>query len=527
MQREELIELGGSDLLNIKEILSKFNTNFSSCFDLSILGNQWEDLWSIFFTLLKDPSKILVFSEILSCVRILTRDKEKIVNCVSQDDFETLSVLANLGVNKRQGHEEAHTQVTIEALKCLCNVIFLSPQCRKYCMKNNTVAEGILQRIKFANPENHEISLHDTKLLFLITALEPHSRTKIRDDLNGMVYLTEWLNNKLSVYCGAKELELICEILKLMFNITANPDKTPDGNENEIQYRHITFIVRNLIYKFGELKNPSEKAVIMHSINLLSNISTVCITELINRPESSHVLEDIYEGKCIGVLKVIMNYLRIMLLENPSSREGISPILTVLVKCARSNRVMRHYIRLVVLPPLKRNDVLQRPEIGDELRNHLCRFLTSPDTTLRDLSADLLFVCCKENVNRMIKYTGFGNAAGLLAGKGMLDCRRVENTDYSSDSEDSDTEEYKHVQSEINPVLGCREVAKPNPLDSMSDEQKEYESEQLLKLMHQLQQTGIFQPARIGPDGTPIPVEHLLELQEELPQQQFQQKRKS
>lgn len=449
------------------------------------------------------------------------------MNCVSHDDFEALANLANLGVHKTQGHEDTHTQVTIESLKCLCNVIFLSPQCRKYCMKNNTLAEGILQRIKFSTTANHDIALHDTKLLFLITALEPHSRTKIRDDLNGMVYLTEWLNNKLSAYCGPRELDLICEILKLMFNITANPDKTPDGNENEIQYRHITFIVRNLIYKFGELKNPSEKAVIMHSINLLSNISTVCITELINRPESSHGAEDIYEGKCIGVLKIIMNYLRIMLLENPNNRETISPILTVLVKCARSNRVMRHYIRQIVLPPLKRADVLHRPEIGDDLRNHLCRFLTSPDTTLRDLSADLLFVCCKENVNRMIKYTGFGNAAGLLAGKGMLDCRRVENADYSSDSEDSDTEEYKHVQPEINPVLGCREVPKPNPLDGMTDEQKEYESEQLLKLMHQLQQTGIFQPARIGPDGTPIPVEHLLELQEELPQQQFQQKRKS
>lgn len=348
---------------------------FSSCFDLSILGNQWEELWSSFFLILKDPSKKMLFAETLGCVRILTRDKEKIVNCVSQEDFEVLIDLGNLGVKKVQGHEDENTQVTVESLKCLCNVIFLSPQCRKFCMKNNAVAEGILQRIKFATTTNYEVALHDTKLLFLITALEPHSRTKIRDDLNGMVYLTEWLNNKISSYCGTKELDLISEILKLMFNITANPDKTPDGNENEIQYRHITFIVRNLIYKFGELRHPSEKAVIMHSINLLSNISTVCISELINRPESSHVEEDIFEGKCIGVLRIIMNYFRIMLMENPNSREMISPILTVLVKCARSNRVMRHYIRQIALPPLKKKDVLQRPEIGDELRNHLCRFV--------------------------------------------------------------------------------------------------------------------------------------------------------
>lgn len=43
-------------------------------------------------------------------------------------------------------------------------------------------------------------------------------------------------------------------------------------------------------------------------------------------------------------------------------------------------------------------------------------------------------------VGRMIKYTGFGNAAGLFANRGLL-CK-TSNPDYSSDSEDSDTEEY-------------------------------------------------------------------------------------
>jgi hypothetical protein len=51
-------------------------------------------------------------------------------------------------------------------------------------------------------------------------------------------------------------------------------------------------------------------------------------------------------------------------------------------------------------------------------------------------------------VMRMVKYTGYGNAAGFLAKRGAL-LGGVENPDlsssaqYSSDSEDSDTEEYK------------------------------------------------------------------------------------
>lgn len=67
----------------------------------------------------------------------------------------------------------------------------------------------------------------------------------------------------------------------------------------------------------------------------------------------------------------------------------------VLVKCVRSNNVERRYIRSVIWPPLR--DVQNRPEVGNELRNQLCRLLTTPATQVRDLTAELLFVICKEN----------------------------------------------------------------------------------------------------------------------------------
>ena len=41
----------------------------------------------------------------------------------------------------------------------------------------------------------------------------------------------------------------------------------------------------------------------------------------------------------------------------------------------------------------------------------------------------------------MIKYTGYGNAAGMFANKGLLG-RQQPKTEYSSESEDSETEEY-------------------------------------------------------------------------------------
>ncbi len=47
-------------------------------------------------------------------------------------------------------------------------------------------------------------------------------------------------------------------------------------------------------------------------------------------------------------------------------------------------------------------------------------------------------------VSRLVKHTGFGNAAGLLMSRGLLGGGRCEGEEqYSSDSESSDTEEYQ------------------------------------------------------------------------------------
>lgn len=146
----------------------------------------------------------------------------------------------------------------------------------------------------------------------------------------------------------------------------------------------------------------------------------------------------------------------------------------------------------------------------------------------------------------MIKYTGYGNSgkcdvikylsqnincisnfiikmlvsAGLFANRGLLHTCQASNysSEYSSNS-DSDSEEYKQLEKNINPVTGCYEPSHPNPCESMSDEQKEYEAMKLVKLMDELNRHGFVQPCKIGQDGRPEPVDHILELQDSLPQQ--------
>lgn len=193
----------------------------------------------------------------------------------------------------------------------------------------------------------------------------------------------------------------------------------------------------------------------------------------------------------------------------------MSPILVTLIAGARANRTIRKYLRARVLPPLK--DVKRRPEQGDTLRNKLVRLMTDPNTDLKEMVAEFLFVLCKESVGRLIKYTGYGNAAGLLANRGLMLGGRGQ-TAYSSESEDSDTEEYLAHRDKINPVVGCVEDPMPNPLEGMSEEQKEYEAMQLVNMMDKMQREGLVQPCKIGEDGKPHPVEHILEFQEALKQ---------
>ena len=51
--------------------------------------------------------------------------------------------------------------------------------------------------------------------------------------------------------------------------------------------------------------------------------------------------------------------------------------------------------------------MISRPEEGNTLRNKLCRLLTSPDSSISTMAADLLFVLCKEKGNFIVYSNGW------------------------------------------------------------------------------------------------------------------------
>lgn len=128
------------------------------------------------------------------------------------------------------------------------------------------------------------------------------------------------------------------------------------------------------------------------------------------------------------------------------------------------------------------------------MRNKLVRLMTHIDTDVKHCAAEFLFVLCKESgmfviiaslvtshlhydwiqlvtelhnkshfchvsVSRFIKYTGYGNAAGLLAARGLM--RGGRDPGHYSEDEDSDTEEYReakpqYVTTDITKPKACR-----------------------------------------------------------------------
>lgn len=226
-----------------------------------------------------------------------------------------------------------------------------------------------------------------------------------------------------------------------------------------------------------------------------------------------------YEGKNMIAIQVLIDYMDDNLTKTDgnkahlSIRENMAPILKVLCNLALKHRPIRKYLRHRILPHLTLEDVNKRPEEGNAIKNKLCRLLTSPDTTVGTMVAEFLFILCKEKVGRFVKHTGYGNAAGLLARRGLMG-GGASGSKYSDTDTDSDTDDYVANAHKINPVTGQVVPPRRSPFEGMTEEQKEYEANKLANLIHQLHELGAVKAAKIGPDGTPVAVDHVLEVVE-------------
>ncbi|XP_069598598.1 synembryn-A isoform X1 [Ranitomeya imitator] len=466
----------------------------------------------------------------LETIRILSRDKYGLAPFTSRSAMQILARYAGLDYSEEMEVPLIpDSESAVEALKGLCNIVYNSVEAQEVATELRLVC-GLARRLKLYNEtrSSHESKFFDLRLLFLLTALRVDVRRQLARELRGVSLLTDALEStlalkwsdiyevvtdRLAAPLGKEETERVMEILKTLFNITFDISRREVDEEDAALYRHLAAILRHCLLRQSDGEDRTEEFH-GHTVNLLVNLPLMCLDVLLTPKVELGSVE--YMGMNMDTVEVLLQFLDRRLDRGHKLRETLTPVLNLLTESSRVHRETRKFLRAKVLPPLR--DVKNRPEVGNTLRNKLVRLMTHVDTDVKHCAAEFLFVLCKENVSRFVKYTGYGNAAGLLAARGLLAGGRGEGR-YSED-EDTDTEEYREAKPNINPVTGRVEEKQPNPMDGMTDEQKEYEAMKLVSMFDKLSREQIIQPMGVTSDGR-------LEALDEAAQRMLQQQESS
>ncbi|XP_038563030.1 synembryn-A isoform X1 [Micropterus salmoides] len=485
----------------------------------------------------------------LETVRILSRDKHCLDPYLSRSAMSTLCRYAGISVAgtavpaysqpvegqvKGEGGEDEKAadrssdvvkeasptpenpdqEVIVEALKSICNIL-LHSETGQVIAADLQMIKGVAERLKqYHDPTwNHEVRFFDLRLTFLLTALRVDIRAQLVQELHGISLLGNQLDAALGLCrpdtleiglegvspeeplpLSRQQTELAMEILKILFNITFDTTRHKIDEEEAAEYRHLGAKLRHCLMSHADGEERTEEFH-SHTVNLLGNLPLPCLDVLLMPKVQQGSCE--YMGVNMDAVNILLEFMEKRLDRGHKLKETLLPSLNLLTESARNHRETRKFLRSKVLPPLR--DVKNRPEVGSTLRNKLVRLMTHIDTDVKDGAAEFLFVLCKESVSRFIKYTGYGNAAGLLAARGLL--RGGRDSGIYSEDEDSETEEYREAKAHINPVTGVVEEEQPDPMEGMTEEQKEYEAMKLVNMFDKLSRTNVIQPMQLGMDG--------------------------
>lgn len=185
----------------------------------------------------------------LQSVRILTRDPSCLRLFARARSLHALARHAGLAADADADADPAADPdpdpdpdpdaATLEALKCLCNLVLRSPAAQLLAAEAG-LAAALLERVArahaHAHAHGHDVQFFDLRLLFLLTALRPDVRRRLAEELRGVRVLTGALERTLAAAGGhdssgpperlpAPETERAMEVLKVLFNITLDSGK--------------------------------------------------------------------------------------------------------------------------------------------------------------------------------------------------------------------------------------------------------------------------------------------------------------
>lgn len=141
--------MNGKLISNFFVLSAQTHTQHSDTFDFTAIYGQWTTIWNGIFKFLRLPSDrhteaLHIYPNCLAAIRILSRDKTHLNQTITVDQFDTLLNIANIG---GQNENITDPAIVVEALKCLCNLVYQSTNCQMMCLKNAAI-DGIVRRLR-------------------------------------------------------------------------------------------------------------------------------------------------------------------------------------------------------------------------------------------------------------------------------------------------------------------------------------------------------------------------------------------
>lgn len=479
-----------------KKVLEKFICENEKTFEYSELDTTYHNklLDKIFLLIHQHPLSL----ECIKITRLLSRDKNLVLNIKNVDFY--MDIFAKL--LKEKAELDSNILFSkVETVKCLCNWVYLSDKVRIYFKENNLI-QIMIDEMKITDHAVTDYYFYEIRLMFLMSALEITERNQMLED-DAVATLVKVMKDAVLAnsksYDSSLHIPIICEVLKALFNITLELSNSTSASIVD-DCLHLVCILQDMLVSFYPFNSDEKDDLLTHIAHMMVNMPKTALDGLVvNSNEDKEeqfcghpVTYENFEMRSVIVFLDALK-LRIQIDNYIEMKEKTMAILTAFCYVCRVNPVIRKYLKQEILPPLQPSDV--RPEQFKDLRGKIVQLMTTVDVPLKNMAADFLFVLCKENSQRLIRYAGYGNSAGFLASRGlMIPGMSNADGDYSSD-------ELTDVDDDVDPVTGAIPKPKDTSFESLSESEKEAEMEKLMCMFDRLKELNVIKPAAVDKDG--------------------------
>lgn len=440
-----------------------------------------------------------VRTQALCALRLCLRESVGTEVVTTSEFFDTLMELANLESGKKQAPESADQQ--LEAAKCLVNLAMKdNPTIQEYFIGKGSVGK-ILELLK--DPQAPKSLRFPFGRIVFILAMKDDICEQF-NSLGAVDVFTDILEDSLKDLTQ-ENIQNAAEAMKALFKLTISlgvlsdvgPERGKGREPTEKELAQFTRLVPVMVKVLSIPYSPQIHSLKEAVVNLLINVPTACTTMF---PQEE-------------TLSALIEILSVQSKEEHNAAGALTPILLVLTSIAKAIPRARGILKRVVFPNCDKIEPsgvdapkanLDPETIGARLISHMTTF----NVGLKHYVNEFLFTLCDEDPNELVKQTGFGNAAGLLATHNLLNALgsgKASSVEVPPQKSPAPEELTREVDESVNGPDPKYQTGKPMGfLDTLTEDEKEREAEKLMTLLQKLEAQGMVKMVR---KGEPLPPE--------------------